>query len=160
MWFRLPIVRHRLHQAGLDFVRVEGPLTVIGGRHGDKERMFRFDTGCEITTVSEDVAAALGLPAGGRPVGMRGSTGSGSARFVPVRLRFPPDPYGGPGVEVDSTWAVVRGPTNLALLGFQEVHRHFTIMTHRDVIDFLPWPATKPWGQTADADDPDGPTDS
>lgn len=145
MWFIAPIKQRRHPGTGQDYVFVPVPLTVYGNR-GPALEDFQFDTGCAITSVSEDVAVVLGLPAGGRTVGIRGSTGQGSARFVPVRFRFPPDPYGGPGIEVDSTWAVVRGPTNLALLGYEEVHRHFTIMTHRDVIDFLPWPATKPWG--------------
>ena len=114
------------------------PLTVpgVGGDIGED---FLFDTGCQITTVSEDVATKLGPPSGGRPIGMRGSTGSGSERFVDVRFRFPNTVSGLPGLEVRSTWAVVSGRQNLALLGFMEVHRHFQIRALEFDLYFIPW---------------------
>ena len=110
----------------MDVVWVVVPLTVLGAG-GNIGEDFIFDTGCQITTVSEDVAAKLGLPTGGRPIGMRGSTGPGSGRLVDVRFRFPTTVSGTPGLEVRSTWAVASGRQNLALLGFVEVHRHFCI---------------------------------
>lgn len=124
---------------GLQVIWVKVPLMVAGSR-GEVSHDFIFDTGCEVTTVSEDVATALGLSVGGRVVNMTGLTGSGSGRLVDVRFRFPKTSSGGPGLEVESTWVVLAGTTNLALLGFQEVHRHFqTKMLEFDVY-FIRWP--------------------
>lgn len=69
MSFICPIKMGRRY--GLEVVWVRVPLTVIGTR-GHVEHRFIFDTGCEITTVSEDVATKLGLSAGGRSVSMHG----------------------------------------------------------------------------------------
>ncbi|MBX9623073.1 MAG: hypothetical protein K2X82_04590 [Gemmataceae bacterium] len=110
------------------------------GRVGPAFRRFRFDTGCNVTTVSEDVAAGLGLPPGGRTVTVGGSTGRATGRLVPVRFRFPTSPSG-PGLVVDSTWVVTSGRRNVALLGFQEVHRHFWVRTEQFEMWFVPWPA-------------------
>jgi Aspartyl protease len=117
-----------------------------GGRAGDRplhagevERDFVFDTGCEITTVSEDLAAGLGLPPGGRELGVTGLTGGGRGRLVEVRFRFPGLDRA-PGLEVNSTWVVITGRTNLALLGFQEVHRHFQVKLFEFEVYFIRWP--------------------
>ena len=115
------------------------PLTVINSQ-GTVEQEFIFDTGCEVTTVSEDVAAVLGLPQGGRVVNLHGATGTGRSRLVDVRFRFPKTVSGGPGLEVTSTWTVTSGRTNLALLGFMEVHRHFHLWTLEFDAYFIPWP--------------------
>ncbi len=123
---------------GLDVVSVKVSL-VVSGRHGDIEQRFIFDTGCEVTMVSEDVAAALGLPAGGRSVNVSGSTAGGFGRLVDVRFRFPPTPIGNAGLQVDSTWVVVSGVTGLALLGFMEVHRHFRIHSQEFLMFFTTW---------------------
>lgn len=112
---------------------------MIGGRRGDVRQDFLFDTGCQITTVSEDVAAVLGLPAGGPRLGLGGVTGTGSGRLVPVRFRFPVSPSG-PGLVVDSIWIVTSGRTGVALLGFQEVRRHFSIESEPFEMWFVPWP--------------------
>lgn len=139
MIFRCPIDRYQLPQSGLVFVRVSVPLTVLGGRHGDVMFPFRFDTGADLTTVSEDVAAALGLPTSGSPIGVGGSTGTGAGWLVPVRFHFPTESAGVPGLAVDSTWVVLRGRTNVALLGLVDVHRHFSISTFTTEMIFLPW---------------------
>ncbi len=123
---------------GLDVVRVEVPLAVPGPR-GDRRHEFIFDTGCEITMVSEDIATKLGLPTGGRAVNVTGTTGKGYGRVVDVRFRFPSDPNGKLGLDVDSTWVVVAGVTDLALLGFMEVHRHFCIRSQEFEMFFISW---------------------
>src|SRR5262245_61096746 len=114
MSFICPIQRLQ-RQDGLEAIRVEVPLTVLGPPKPE-EQFFIFDTGCEVTMVSEDVATKLGLPAGGRPVNVHGLLGGGSGRLVDVRFRFPKTLSGGPGLEVDSTWVVTSGRQNLALL--------------------------------------------
>lgn len=92
--------------------------------------------------VSEDVASTLGLPAGGTPITVGGSTGRATGRAVPVRFRFPTSPSG-PGLVVDSTWIVTSGRTGVALLGFQEVHRHFWFRTYEFDMWFILWPAVR-----------------
>ena len=74
---------------------------------------FRFDTGCDVTTVSEDVAAALGLPAGGtRDQRVRGDREPVAGRLVTVRFRFPPDAISGYRKDtLSSTWIVIAGRT-------------------------------------------------
>src|SRR5262245_43511391 len=105
MSFTRPIETLWVHGQAHSRIRFE--LTVIGSA-GEVARLFRFDTGCDITTVSEDVATLLGLPVGGTSVGMRGSTGTAVGRLVPVTFRFPPDEISGlPEREVSSTWMVV-----------------------------------------------------
>ena len=123
---------------GLEALRVVVPLTVHGTR-GRRQSRFIFDTGCEVTMVSEDVATAMGLPAGGHTVNVSGLTGTGSGRLVDVRFRFPETMSGGPGLEVSSTWVVLGGRRNLALLGFQEVHRHFRVWTLEFDMYFIRW---------------------
>ena len=104
---------------------------------GDRFRIFQFDTGCGLTTVSEDVATALGLPAGGKPIRVSGTLGSGKGRLVPVTFQFPADSLSGvPGDAIDSEWAILSGRSQLALLGFQEVHRHYSISTDDDTMYF------------------------
>jgi hypothetical protein len=122
----------------LDYVFVRVPL-IVSGRRGPVVGNFRFDTGCIITTVSEDVATALGLPPGGRAVTVGGSTGTGPGRLAPVRFRFPVSPSG-PGLVVDSTWIVAPGEARLALLSLHEVHRHFQFRTEPFEMWFVPWP--------------------
>jgi hypothetical protein len=126
-----------LQWQGQDCSRVEVFLTV-NGSNGEVEHLFRFDSGADVTMVSEDVAAVLGLPAGGTPVSITGSTGTGTGRLVSVTFRFPPDAVGGtPEPEVSSTGVVISGRTQLALLSLQEVHRHFTISTDDEFMYFM-----------------------
>lgn len=116
--------------------RVVIPLTVSSPA-GEVTRFFRFDTGCDITMVSEDVATQLGLPAGGPPVHVTGSTASCVGRAVDVEFRFPPDEISGlPGPLISSTWVVIAGRTLLALVSFHELHTHFYIGTSDDEISF------------------------
>ena len=68
----------------------------------------------------------------------------GTGRLVDVRFRFPRTVSGDPGLEVASSWIVTSGRRNIALLGFQEVHRHFRIWTLEFDMYFIPWP--KPLG--------------
>jgi len=49
------------------------------------DQEFVFDTGCEITTVSEDVATALGLPSGGRELRLTGVRRSAGEDLPPTR---------------------------------------------------------------------------
>lgn len=122
--------------SGLACSRVRFELTVVGAA-GEVERLFRFDTGCDITTVSEDVAALLGLPSGGTPVGMRGSTGTATARLVPVTFRFPPDEISGRNErEVSSTWMAVAAGTNVALVSLHDVRARYYIGTTDDEVSF------------------------
>lgn len=126
MSFACPILRGSARSVPCS--RVEVALTVIGSL-GEVEHTFRFDTGCDVTTVSEDVA--LGLPAGGPPVQLSGSTAAGVGRLVPVTFRFPPDGISGrPRPATTSTWAVVAGRTRLALLNFHEVDVWFYLGTN------------------------------
>jgi hypothetical protein len=127
---------------GLEVVWVEVPLEFNGSR-GAVEQTFIFDTGCQLTTVSQDVALRLGLPPGGRAVNMRGLTGGGTGRLVDVRFRFPQTVSGTPGLEVSSTWVVLPGVTRRALLGFMEVHRHFQIRALEFDLYFIPWTSAR-----------------
>lgn len=105
-------------------------LLFVGGASGETVHSFRFDTGCDITTVSEDVATALGLPPGGPTVTIRGATGNRSGRLIDVRFRFPPDDLSGnPAPLRAARWAVVSGRTDLALLSLHDVHEHFALWT-------------------------------
>jgi hypothetical protein len=127
MSFSCPIVSATRH--GLATSRVDIDLVVIGS-NGEVEYAFQFDTGCVITTVSEDVGALMGLPTGGTPVQVGGALGFGVGRLVPVVFRFPPDQISGrPRPAVSSTWVVVAGRTGIALLSLQEVHDRFYINT-------------------------------
>jgi hypothetical protein len=137
MSFICPIQQLRRY-GSLDAVLVEVPLTVVGSSSPEPHD-FIFDTGCEITMVSEDVATGLGLPGGGRSVHVRGLTGGGTGRLVDVRFRFPTTVSGTPGLEVTSTWVVLSGRRNLALLGFMEVHRHFQIRALEFDMYFILW---------------------
>ena len=101
-------------------------------------RSFVFDSGCGLTTVSEDVAASIQLPTGGQPIPVSSAIGGGTGRLVPVSFRFPPDSISGEVSDlIDSSWVVISGRTKLALLGLQEVHRHFTISTDDDSMYFM-----------------------
>jgi Aspartyl protease len=127
---------------GMPVVRVDVPLAVSGTR-GIVEHPFIFDTGCEITTVSEDIASKLGLQLGGRDVGMHGLSGSATGRLVDVRFRFPRTVSGTEGLAVESTWVVTSARPGLALLGFMEVHRHFQMRTFEFDTYFIPWAALR-----------------
>lgn len=134
MSFICPIQRFQAY--GLASSRVDVLLTVVG-MNGEMRREFRFDTGCDITTVSEDVATALGFPAGGTPISMRGSTATASDRLVPVTFYYPPDFISGRlRTAVSSVWLVVSGQTNLALLSFHEVDAWFYISTDHQEMSF------------------------
>jgi predicted aspartyl protease len=137
MSFLCPISQRK--RFGLDVIWVHVPLTVVG-RHGEVTQAFLFDTGCQVSTVSEDIAEALGLPTGGRDVNIRGATAEGRARLVEVRFRFPTTTSGVPGLEVNSTWMVTSGQPNVALLGFMEVHRSFQVKMHEFDAYFIRWP--------------------
>jgi hypothetical protein len=134
MSFTCPILR--IHRYGRACCQVDVPLTVVNPV-GEATRTFRFDTGCDITTVSEDVATALGLPAGGTPIGVRGSTATGTGRLVAVSFRLPPDAISGLLSPVlSSMWIVVPGRKSLALLCLQEVHDQYFISTDDAYIYF------------------------
>jgi hypothetical protein len=136
MSFICPILQHKRY--GLDSIRVDVEITVIS--HSAEFRYyFVYDTGCEITMVSEDVAVRLGLPRGGKIVKIKGSTGTVKGRLVDVRFRFPKTFNGDPGLECDSTWVVITGMKGIALLGFQEVHRHFSIRALEFDMYFILW---------------------
>lgn len=139
MSFVCPIERD--WQYGLEVVRVGVPLVVLDRTGPSPPHRFIFDTGCEVTMVSEDVGRSLGLPPddGTRRVRVVGSTGRGGGRLVDVRFRFPDTVSGKPGLEVASTWVVVGGRSDLALLGFQEVHRHFRVRSYEFNVYFVPW---------------------
>lgn len=134
--FSCPI--HELSSASRKVLRIDVPLVVFGA-HGPRSRMFVFDTGCQITSVSEDVAAKLGLPSGGSAIHSHGATGSAAGRVVDVRYRFPNTFAGAPGLEVTSSWVVMSGRRELALLSLTEVHRHFQIRTFEFDTYFIPW---------------------
>lgn len=127
------ISRHR----GQSIARVDVTLTILAPS-GDFRRPFLFDSGCGLTTVSEDVAAAIHLPAGGQLIAVSSAVGTGTGRLVPVSFRFPPDSISGVvGDPVDSMWVVISGRTKLALLGLHEVHLHYTISTDDDTMYFM-----------------------
>ena len=136
MSFFCPIIQYKRN--GLDCIRVDVNITVIGsGRQ--KSQPFIFDTGCEITTVSEDLAVKLGLPSGGRSLNVKGVTSREKGRIVDVRFRFPNILNGQLGLECQSKWVIVSGVKNRALLGFQEVHKHFSIRAFEFDMYFIPW---------------------
>ena len=127
MSFSCPIERVQAGRVACSRVRLE--LTVVTPA-GEGRQLFRFDTGADITMVSEDVAVRLGLPPGGALVPISGSTATGVGRLVPVMFRFPPDMISGwPGPAVASTWAVVAGRTRLALVSLHEVDARFYLGT-------------------------------
>lgn len=114
---------------GLTAARVRITLTV-GGSAGSVDHLFRFDTGADITVVGEDVATQLGLPSGGAPVRVTGATATVVGRLVSATFRFPPDATSGsPSQDVSSTWAVVAGRTNLALVSLCAVHAWYHFNT-------------------------------
>lgn len=140
----VPIVSVVHRPTGLVYARAELTLTVASGG----AYPFLFDTGCAVTTIDESVALSLGLPAGGTPIAVSGATGAGTGRLVPVHFRFPDevdmtDPAGPTtraGLEVDSQWVVVpSGAKRVALLGFNEVHRHFAIQTDPNHLYLCRW---------------------
>lgn len=138
MSFTCPIKLFRRHGT-LEASRVDVPLTAFGSS-GPRTQYFVFDTGCEISMVSEDVATKLGLPADRQTVSVTGLAPGGTGRLVDVRFRFPTTVSGTPGLEVSSTWVVIStGRPKLALLGFREVERHFCIRTLEFDMYFIPW---------------------
>jgi hypothetical protein len=58
---------------------------------------------------------------------------------VDVRFRFPNTFAGAPGLEVASSWVVMSGRRDLALLSLTEVHRHFQMRTFELDTYFIPW---------------------
>lgn len=60
-----------------------------------------------------------------------------------ARFRFPKTVSDTPGLEVASTWVVTSGRTNLALLGFREVERHFQIRALEFDMYFVSWAAVR-----------------
>lgn len=136
MSFSSPI-RH-FSRYGLDCTRIDVILTILTAR-GEINHPFIFDTGCEVTMVSEDVAVALGLPTGGSTVKVKGAAGDGTGRLVKVRFRFPASDRGVLGLECTSTWVVAAGGKKCALLGLQEVHKHFSVRTLESDAYFVQW---------------------
>lgn len=127
MSFSCPIERWQVGRLVCSRVRME--LTAVTPT-GEARQLFRFDTGADITVVSEDVAVRLGLPPGGTPVRLSGSTATGVGRLVPVTFRFPPDMISGrPRPTVTSTWVVVDGRTRLALVSLHEIDAWFYLGT-------------------------------
>src|SRR5207249_3307064 len=68
---------------GQEIARVEVPLTVLSPT-GQFLRSFQFDTGCGLTSVSEDVATALHLPKGGQPISVSSASGKNKGRLISV----------------------------------------------------------------------------
>jgi hypothetical protein len=127
------------HRQGLALARVDVPLAV-SSPGGEIERHFRFDSGCDITTVSEDLAAVLGLPAGGPTIQVNGVGGNTQGRLVDVRYHYPANEFTGvPGKKVDAKWVVVPQGVGIALLSFSEVYQHFTIGTDDTTMYFTEW---------------------
>ncbi|HUR54697.1 MAG TPA: hypothetical protein VMZ71_11235 [Gemmataceae bacterium] len=127
------------HRQGLVLARVDVLLAVYSSG-GEVERHFRFDSGCDITTVSEDIAAVLELPAGGPTIQVGGVGGNTQGRMVDVRYRYPANEFTGvPGKEVDGKWVVVPQGGGIALLSFSEVHQHFTIGSDDSTMYFTEW---------------------
>jgi hypothetical protein len=115
--------------SGVEVARIEFPLTVLSP-NGEVEVVFRLDTGADITTISEDVATACAIPAGGTPVPVAGVGGQANGRLVDIRVRFPPDEISGrDGLEADCRCVVIPNRTDTALLSLADVHRHFSIGT-------------------------------
>ena len=108
---------------GLECYRAEVELVRVGPGRPTKRTPFIFDTGAEVTMVSEDVARDLKLPAGGRPVSVTGSVSSGTGRLVPVAFRF----AGEPGLTVTTHWVILPGDRKIAILGLRDVLPHFEV---------------------------------
>lgn len=120
-----PLIRSVRH--GLDCYDIPVKADVLVG--GPMRIELLLDSGCRITTVSEDVAARLGLPAGGRPVTSRGIGGAAAGRLVPVRFRFVFS-AGVFGPATDTHWVVVPpGRRSLRLLALRDVLPHFEVRT-------------------------------
>ena len=86
------------HRNGLVLARVDVTLTVQSP-DGEVDQLFRFDSGCDITTVSEDLATFLGLPVGGTAVQVSGIGGNTQGRLVDVRYRYPANEFSAtPGI--------------------------------------------------------------
>ncbi|MBY0459821.1 MAG: hypothetical protein K2V38_21090 [Gemmataceae bacterium] len=141
MPFALPI--RSATRNGVARVWVEVALTVLTSK-GVNPMPFRVSTGSEITTVSEFVASALGLSAGGRSGSVETSAGDVTGRIVPVRFQFPPDPTSGAALTASSEWLIVPGTSRLCFLGFRDVHRYFTIETDDADMTFVERPLPLP----------------
>jgi hypothetical protein len=115
----------RESKAGLDCLRVEVRLIVETPTGPARPLEFILDTGTEVSMVSEDVAAALRLPSGGRTSSVTGSTAGGVGRIVPVRFRF----AAVPALDIDTEWMVMPGVTDLRLLALRDILPHFEIRT-------------------------------
>ncbi len=108
---------------GLECYRAEVELVRVGPGRPTNPTPFIFDTGAEVTMVSEDIARDLNLPAGGRPVSVAGSVSSGTGRLVPVAFRFAAEP----GLTVATEWVVLPGNRKIAILGLRDVLPHFVV---------------------------------
>jgi hypothetical protein len=126
-----PIIREA--KAGLDCLRVEVSIEIETGAGWSRPSMFVFDTGAEVSMVSEDVADRLRFPGGGRTITVSGSTARGVGRIVPVRFRFAAQP----DLHIDSEWMVMPGVTDLRLLALRDVLPHFEIRTLNTFLYFL-----------------------
>jgi hypothetical protein len=117
-----------VHRYGLECYRAEVGLIYLGGGYPTKFAPFLFDTGAEVTMVSDDVGRALHLAPGGRPVSVTGSVGGGTGRLVEVEFRFADEP----GLVIPSRWVVLPSDRKIAILGLRDVLPHFEART----IDF------------------------
>ena len=112
-----------VYRYGWECYRAEVELFRVGPGGPTRPTPFIFDTGAEVTMVSEDVARDLRLPAGGRPVSVTGSVSSGTGRLVPVTFRFVAEP----GLTVTTNWVVLPGNRGIAILGLRDVLPHFAV---------------------------------
>ncbi len=112
-----------VYRHGLECYRAEVELIRVGPGRPTHPTPFIFDTGAEVTMVSEDVARDLGLTTGGQPVSVTGSVSSGTGRLVPVAFRF----AGEPGLTVATSWVILPGDRKIAILGLRDVLPHFEV---------------------------------
>jgi hypothetical protein len=120
---RFPILREP--KLGLDCLRIDIPLQVFDQTKWPRNSPFILDTGSEVSMVSEDVAALLNFPGGGRATSITAVITGGAGRSVPVRFRF----AGVPDVEIDSEWVVVGGRAEVRLLALRDILPHFEVRT-------------------------------
>ena len=123
---------------GLECHRIEVAVRCVGPSCPVDSTPFLFDTGAEVTMVSEDLARHLKLPTEvGRTVGVTGSVSEGVGRLVPVTFRY----TGEAGLILQSHWVVLPGGRGIAILGLRDVLPHFEIRTEDFDMYFLRKPS-------------------
>jgi hypothetical protein len=134
--FKARIAHNPRSLAGRDTYSVELVLDVWTGAGYSRGTPFLFDTGAEATTITAAMARELSLSTvGGRPVNVRGASGSIAGILIPFRFRF----AAWPDLEVtDSVCVVASGEKERGLLAFRDVHPRLEFFKLGNDLFFVP----------------------